>query len=190
MPKFTFPSSSTHYEYTYKYISETNCAYVEEMHEISLILAILRLLEDGLNDIVSILIEHQILENLRVLHQMSKKQSLRVNRRWTTDSALNHIWGYLLCAVICQFITYKLCNLNIDLFVVVLQYLLNDIVAVLIINQSIKLCKTYVHQCSLYCGVMRPQNLLDHTATMFVSCDFCTVANYCLIYSFFMILQC
>jgi hypothetical protein len=64
-PKFTLPSSSTHSENTY--IGKDDWLYNVEAVEVGLVRAFPRLLEDGLNHIVPILVKQHILEDTSVL---------------------------------------------------------------------------------------------------------------------------
>ena len=89
------------------------------MHKVSLVWAVLGLLEDGLNDIVAVLVKHHVFEDLRVLHQMSEEESLWVYWSRAAYCTLHYIGRNFLSAVVSQVVTDELGYLDVDLFVVV-----------------------------------------------------------------------
>ena len=111
----------------------TKSEKLEKVIEIGLIWTISRLWEYRLDNIVSILIKHDILEDLRVSLKKLKKEKLGVWRPRTSHSTLHDIWGNLLGAIVSQFVADKLGYLHIDLSIIVLYYLLYDIISKLII---------------------------------------------------------
>lgn len=108
------------------------------------------MLEDGLNDIVSVLVEHQILEHLGIPQQVLKEELLRSGGIRAADHAFDHVRADLLRAVVLQILTDEGCNLDVDIFVVVLKYLLHDVVAELVVDELVELCDAHVHQRLLY----------------------------------------
>jgi len=111
----------------------TKSKKLEKVIEISLIWTIPRLWEYRLDNIVPVLIEHDILKDLRVSLKKLKEKKLRVRWFRCSYSTLHNVWGNLLSAIVSQFVADKLRYLHIDFSIIVLYYLLYDIVPELII---------------------------------------------------------
>lgn len=75
---------------------------------------------------------------------MIEKQQLRFGRGVASHCTFNNIRGDLLSAVVIKVLADEFGYLNVYVSVVVLQDLLDDVVAILIIDQCIQLSETHV----------------------------------------------
>ena len=85
--------------------------------------------------------------------------------------ALDDIRRNLLRAVKDEVLAQKLRNLRCDLWIMILEDLLNYIVTVLVVDKLIQLRQGHVDQSSLDGGGRLTQDFLDHTTTVFVCRD-------------------
>ena len=131
-------------------------AYSEEVKEVGLIWTFPGLLEDSLDHIVAVLVKHDILEGLSIGHQGFEEQGLRLRRVIKFHSAFYYVRWYLLSAVIGYSAADELSDLDIDLFVVILQNLLDNIVSILIVNKLVKLTETHIHERAPYLRMRGP----------------------------------
>jgi len=79
-----------------------------------------------------------------------EKQQLRFGRGVASHCTLNHIRGDLLSTVVSKVLADEFGYLYVYVSVVVLQDLLDYVVAILIIDQCIQLSETHVDKGSLY----------------------------------------
>jgi hypothetical protein len=83
-----------------------------------------------------------------------------------------------LSAVKGEVITDEASHLYIDLLVVVLEDLLNDIIAELIVDQTVKLGEAHIDQRALDGRFIRPKDFLHDTTPVLVSSDLGAMAEH------------
>ena len=96
-------------------------------------------MEDGLDDIVAVLVTYQGLKDTEIFLQEFEEKDLCLWAGVALDRTLDDIWRYFLWAIVQEVVTKEGGNLSGYLRIIIFEDLLDHIVSILIVDKLIEL---------------------------------------------------